>query len=837
MVATGTTYYFDQVEVRAAQRQILVGGQSAPLRPRAFDLLLALIERRERTVSKQELLETVWPGTYVEEHNLAVQIGNLRKLFGPTAIATIPGRGYRFTAPLLHGPDARSEARSDARPAATPAAWPPAAAPLIGREEDLARLNEQLQAHRLVTVVGAGGIGKTCLAQRITEQRRALHAHGVGWVELGALTDGAQITGAIARTLGLDLGRAATPALALAEAMRPLKLLLALDNVEHLAADVAGVVDALMQAAKGVQVLVTSQVPLGHEAELVVRLEPLQLPPEEATAAEAAQYGAVALFVARAQAADRRFALDDDNVAAVVEICRRLDGIALALELAAARVPLLGVKGLAHALHDRLRVLSSKRRDALLRHQTLQATLDWSHHLLPDPERVLLRRLSVFAGSFSLELALQVMHDPGTPTPHGEWLDALAHLIDRSMVLAEASDPPRCRLLESTRAYALERLAEAGEHHAWHARHAHALCRHLGRIFEERMAAFDPALRLLEREVDNARQAFNWARQHDAPTAVALAHPLAMAMGERASSFSQNLWSATEPLLQESMDAKVRADWALGASLWNHTDTHYRAHWARTAVELSRQIGDKNRLMFALMAMVKSRPGTFDEEQRQAFEELRQLNTPERPAGLQMRALLMEGNILSMSGEAAQAQEKFRQALQLSAQACDSLTAYGVLLSAIDAELKAGSIDEAVQHSIDLVQRLRATRSIRFLTVALFNLCLGQLLQGSVAQARATAREAWPLACTFQLQVHLCDHLALLAALEGRAEVAMQLAGCADARHAQLALEREANEKRVAEQALALARAGLDDQEAQRLYARGAELVDAEIEALLWDAR
>jgi predicted ATPase len=823
MATLVTTYFFDQTEVRPAQRQVLVAGQAAPLGPRAFDVLLALIERRERTVPKQELLDAVWPGVYVEEHNLVVQVGNLRKLFGSGTIATVPGRGYRFTAILSDKPATEPPAACSALPDALPT--------VIGRDEDLAAINELMPLHRLVSLVGAGGIGKTRIAQRLIAERRGLYAHGVGWVELAALTDGAEVPGAIARALGLEISQSDRLS-NLVAALRPMSLLLALDNAEHLTAGVSSVVDALISGTTGVRVIVTSQVPLGHEAEQVVRLEPLRLPPAGATAAEAMQYGAAALFVQRAQSADRRFAMNDDNAAAVIDICHRLDGIALALEMAAARVPLFGVKGLAAALHDQLRVLSSKRRDGPMRHQTLHATLEWSHRLLPAQEQIVLRRLSVFAGSFSLELAQEVVHGTGTEAQRWALLDALGNLADRSLLVADACDPPRYHLLECTRAYAREQLVAAGEDHAWQERHARAIRRYLTQVFAERVTAFDPAVSRLEREIDNARQAFTWARRHDAETAVALAHPFALAMGEHARAFSNSIWDATEPLLDDTMPAAVRADWALGASLWNHADTHSRAHWAQTAARLSREIGDTNQLIFSLMAIVKARPGTHDDEQRAAFEELKQLNDPSRPAGLRLRAMLAEGNILSMSGEQVRAQQMFKQALQLSTQACDSLAACGVLLSAIDAELAAGQIDEAVRHGIDLVERVRATRCNRLLTVALFDLCAGQLLQGAASSARATAGEAWPLARAFNLQVHFCNHLALLAALEGRAEAAMQLLGCADARHARLALERQAHEKRMTEQLRRIAREHLSHAEAERLHAQGADMGDHDIQAL-----
>jgi len=832
MTSTATAYFFDHVEVRPAQRQALVDGQVAPLGPRAFDVLMVLIERRERTVAKQELLDAVWPGAYVEEHNLAVQVGNLRKLLGAHVVATVPGRGYRFTAALTQGPlgtRALLTSGDTAHPTDPDGTSDRLTLPTIGRDADLESLHGLLALHRLVTLVGAGGVGKTHIARHVLQERRALFPQGVGWVELAPLTDGLQAPGAIARALGLEMG-SDDPLEGLVTALRPSQLLLVLDNAEHLIEDVARIVDALLSRTTGVRIVVTSQVPLGLRAERVMRLEPLALPPEGVDAVDAMRYGAVAFFVQRAQAADRRFILDEGNVAEVIKICRQLDGIALAEEMAAARVPLLGVKGLAAALHDQLRLLSSSRRDAPKRQQTLRATLEWSHQLLNRTEQTVLRRLAVFVGSFPLELALEVASQTAGERDRWDVLDALGGLVDRSLLMVDNNDPPRYRLLESTRAYARACLQEAGESDATQGRHARAIHRHVRRVFDVRFTDFDAARRRLAIDVDNTRAALEWALVHDARIAVALVHPLTVASAEDAR--DDGMWDATEGLLSDDMPVRVRADWASGAAGLRRKDMRYRTHWTRRAVDLWREVGDSQELMMALLRMVNDRRMHDDAEQRAALEELRRLNLPTQPTYLRLRALMAEASVLSVRGEPLRAEQLFRDGLQLAAHAGDTAGSTLLSLGLIDAELSARHYEQAIQHARELTQHLRPTRHYGLLVMVLLNLVAAQLLHGAVGQARLVSVEAWPLACAFELQVVLCDYLAFMAALEDRHQAAARLLGWADNGYKQLGLDREPTEARAVAQTRQLARDQLGQVAFERERAFGATLSQKEVEVL-----
>ncbi|MBL8306307.1 MAG: winged helix-turn-helix domain-containing protein [Rubrivivax sp.] len=446
---------FGRCLLRPAARQLLVDGRPVAVGARAFDLLLALVERRERVVGKDELLDLVWPGVVVEENNLQVHVAALRKHLGAGAIATVSGRGYRFAAELLPA------AAPPAPPAAaTPLAGPAPAAPLFGREHDLQTLDYLLQAHRLVNIVGAGGIGKTVLARAVATRQAGRFAQGMRFVDLSPLARDPDVAPALDAALaaGADAG-----------------LLLVLDNCEHRARAVAAWAAQALPARAGLRLLATSQEPLRLPEEQVYRVTALALPAGPGLAAARAA-SAVRLFEARARAADSAFVLGEDQVALVVSICRQLDGVALAIELAAARVPHLGLQGLHDRLHQRLRLLATAARDVPPRQRSLAAALGWSHALLSDAEQKVLRRLAVMAGPFSPASAQAVAAGDGLDG--GTVLDALGSLVERSLVVAEAAAAgvePRLRLLETVRQFARERLAEAGEEAGCRQRHLHRM--------------------------------------------------------------------------------------------------------------------------------------------------------------------------------------------------------------------------------------------------------------------------------------------------------------------------------------------------------------------------
>ena len=383
---------------------------------------------------------------------------------------------------------------------------------MIGRGDTITRLADRLLRRRLLTIVGAGGIGKTSVALAVAEQLISAYEHGVWLIDLAPLADPRLVPSALADALGLEI-RAGNPLPGLVASLRDKKMLLVLDNCEHVIDAAAALAVGVLAGAAGVQVLATSREPLRIEGEHVHRLSPLASPPVVArlTAAEALGFPAVQLFVERAAATLDEFELTDADAPVVADICGRLDGIALAIELAAARVDTFGVRGVAAHLDDRFQLLTRGRRTALPRHRTLRATLDWSYELLPELERVVLRRLAIFAGGFTEEAARAVA--ASAEIAASEVVESLANLVTKSLVSVDVGGVMvRYRLPETIRAYALQKLIESGEREQIARRHAEY---HLG-LFEraEAEAETRPMAEWLAEyrpRIDNLRAALDWA--------------------------------------------------------------------------------------------------------------------------------------------------------------------------------------------------------------------------------------------------------------------------------------------------------------------------------------
>ncbi len=386
----------------------------------------------------------------------------------------------------------------------------------VGREREVAEIGELVATRRLVTLVGSGGIGKTRTSLQVAAALTDAFADGVWFVELAPLASADYVPTTIVQALGLAPNSGGDPVEQTARALRALALLLVLDNCEHLVEASARVVAAILRACPQVKVLASSRQALGLAGEQLYRLAPLAVPtPDRAGrlgVAHAATSPAVELFVERARSVDWRFALTDENAATIADICRRLDGIPLAIELAASRVRILSPRQLRDRLDERFRVLSSGSRDVLPRQQTLRALIDWSHELLDDRERTLFRRLAIFVNGFTLAAASAVASGDGLD--EFDVIDLLASLADKSLVLTEpAGDELRYRLLESTRAYASEQLAAAGERDglaARHARYFRDLLTDLRARYEEtaRAAEFNTTLAV---ELEDIRAALAWA--------------------------------------------------------------------------------------------------------------------------------------------------------------------------------------------------------------------------------------------------------------------------------------------------------------------------------------
>ncbi|HEY4919912.1 MAG TPA: winged helix-turn-helix domain-containing protein [Xanthobacteraceae bacterium] len=522
MAATGDLE-FGPFRLLAGRRELLAHGVPVALGQRAFDVLLALIERPGQLVTKDELMAQVWPGVVVEENNLQAQVSTLRKIFktapdGERYLVTVAGRGYRFVAPVQRAGAAGSAANvasaaTDAAPAKTDPVrgnLPQPLTGLIGREHDLATVGARLSAHRLVTVTGAGGVGKTRLAIEVGNALMPAFADGVWFAELAALGEPHHVMSGIVE--GLGVGAAIASLDELAAVLRDKHLLLIVDNCEHVLAETARIVERLLRHCPRICVLASSREALGLTGESVFRVPSLPTPDPDAllTARAAGEYPAVRLFAERATALGVDFALTDDNAATVGAICRRLDGLPLAIELAAPRLKVMSLPQLARGLDERFRLLTAGPRTALPRHQTLEALIDWSFDLLSAAEQRFLLRFSAFAGGVTIDSIAGVVADREIAAD--TIIDLLSSLVEKSLVVADlAGREPRYGMLESTRLYARTKLARSGES-AIRARHARHFAARLAQASDAWEVTSSPEWgAAYAADVDDVRLALDWA--------------------------------------------------------------------------------------------------------------------------------------------------------------------------------------------------------------------------------------------------------------------------------------------------------------------------------------
>lgn len=805
MLPNDSIYRFDNIELRPSTRQLLIEGQPANLGSRAFDVLSALIAHRERMLSKNELLEMVWPNLVVEENNLQVHVSALRKLLGPKAIVTIPGRGYRFAAALDAMPALATAAASVGAPAPNPRGAPMASAaralrsetgnlpallpPLLGRDAELALLRELVQQHRLLSVLGPGGIGKTSLARAVARQVAHDFRDGAWMVELASTSEPATLPGAVALALSINLPGRADASVELAERLRGHELLV-LDNCEHLIEAVAALVGHLLEAVPNLHVLVTSQEPLKLAAERPVRLGALAVP-DHAVLADAATHGAVALFVARVGAMQPGFRLDEGNLDAVVDICRELDGLPLALELAAARVPLLGVQGVRQHLAQRLHVLKSGVRDAPSRHRTLRTTLDWSYALLSADEQKVFRRLGVFVGGFGLELAQQVTSDESIDV----WavLDHLGNLVDKSMVVVDAGPVPRYRLLETARVYAREQLEAACEWNhlrQWHARCVQSALDRRVRAGHLGAETVDQWVLACSPEIDNLRSAIEWAcgPGGDAALALDLVNIAAILMYQ-AGRYPECLrWMLmAEPLISEATPAQVVAEFSLGMALvglHGGISAQRRMQLLDRACEIFERQPPHGLLALTLCsnAYVAAVSGDFDSAERR-LAQCRELVEQPGLRAFKGTWLYCSGMVRRYQDQPVQALSAFSQALPLVRSEGNARTLFHVLnnLAAMHQEL--GHVDEAVAQFRGLIDHLQRSplTDAQMMAFALNWYAHALAGQGALEEAQAQVLRSLPHCRRSVGLRHFAGMLALLSARQGRLREAALLIGCDDA--------------------------------------------------------
>ena len=765
-------FQFDRFVLRPHARELLDDGAPVRIGDRAFDLLSALVEARGDVVSRDTLFARAWPGRVVIDDNLKVQVMALRKLLGAEAVATVPRRGYRLGLPLRGCDATRSRAANGQVPAG-----------LIGRDSELAQLQRALSASRLVSLVGPGGIGKTRLANATAESLASRFGDGISVVELASLADARRVPEAVARALRLPAMPGRVDEVALARACTPLAALIVLDNCEHLLGAVSSVVECLLQAAPQVTVLATSQEPLGLHGEQVLRLQGLRC---DGPADAIDEAPAVQLFAARARAVDAGFRLDPDSLAAVAEICRHLEGSPLALELAAARVPLLGASGVLERLDHQLKLLTRGSADAPERQQTLRAAMQWSHGLLDATQRTVFRRLAVFADTFTLQGAQAVAGDDAID----EWmvLDALDALVAKSLVQpVHAGASRRVRLLATARAFALERLEESGERGATMRRHAGWV----HRVFERAapLVHDEPLRRWLDAlwpEVHDLRAALRWAADNDAELMLALV------------GLAGSFW-APAPLDREA------APWIAAARASVHEQTPpllAARYWqavalrsvnpvvpiaqsleaAQRALGLFDRLGDDlGRYRMLALLVQHGRRVNPPLDVHALLERMRAIEQPDWPPLRRMLRMRVEGIVMARAGDWQAYRERFRQEAAMLVEAGDEMRLWGALYHVALAEIALQQPRAAIDVMEPVVQRLREVGLLREQWTRPAVLLIARIEAGEGLGAAAAVREGVTLLRVAGAPTWIADHLSLWALDAGDAELAARLSGWADA--------------------------------------------------------
>lgn len=443
---------FGAFRLYPASREIYREDERVRIGSRALDILVVLVERAGELVGKQELGALVWPDRAPDDSTLRWHVSELRRVLAGSFIVSVQGRGYRFVEPVVRGDEPIAEIGGAAVQLLRGATAP--LTRLVGRTENIQELVELLGTKRLVTVTGTGGVGKTKLALAAAGSAAGTYRDGAAFLDLPLIADPALLPAAVLSLLGLP-----APVDTLLDALTDQRLLLVFDSAECMIETLAPFVERILAAAPNVDILATSREPLRSAAEWVYRLPPLEIPLADPSygAEEALRFPSVALFVERARASLSGFVLTDADVPLVCNLCRRLDGIPLAIELAAGQIGFFGLHGLAQQLGKRFAILSHGRRTAITRHQTLRQTLDWSYDLLSPAERVLFHRLSLFRGTFTAgETASACI----CPVLDGAAVVAtLAALVSKSLVASEeAADGATYRLLDTAREYARSKL-------------------------------------------------------------------------------------------------------------------------------------------------------------------------------------------------------------------------------------------------------------------------------------------------------------------------------------------------------------------------------------------
>ena len=692
-------------------------------------------------------------------------------------------------------------------------------AKLFGRASDIEALRSALASHRLVTIAGPGGVGKSSVAHAVASAAKADFPDGVWWVELAPVADGALVADAIARAAGLTL-RNGLPDLV--EQIRDRRMLLVLDNCEHLIATAAEAAEAIMHGAEHVRVLTTSQERLRCGLEHTHRLQPLATP---AVGVERDGQDALDLFAARARAVSPGFALGPTNIEAVAQICRQLDGLPLAIELAAARLPLLGLDGLRQRLEDRFRVLGNASRTAPNRQRTLRGALEWSHALLTATEQTLFARLGVFVGWFDLEALERVCSDAAIES--WEVIDLAASLLDKSLLTLDQQDPPRYRLLETPRTFAVEQLAKSEDARAVRGRHA-GLMR--SRLLQAQEAQWTPhasaAVDRVVQDIANLRAALHWAasKDGDGEMLIALAGTGSVVWSQAGAEAEGMTWCETAlRAVSDNTQPALEAELLVAFAKLSHQADAARevAALERAAALFASQFQRQGQYI-ALGALAKKLVWRRDlEGAERTLEAAQAIFDPTWPAAIQTNVLQAKTYLLELQGRAQEGERYMLELLAIMRALGDPEKIDAAMIDLAESYMVQGRLQEAAAMRQAVHDRPeRKTPD----TYNLANLSATYTQMDRLDEALNCAREsAARLIRSNKVHVFL-EHFGLLCCKRGRFIEGAHLVGLSDAHYRESGFDREMSEARAREQAETLLRGVFDDEQLQQLYAEGCRI-------------
>jgi predicted ATPase/class 3 adenylate cyclase len=698
-----------------------------------------------------------------------------------------------------------------------------------GRERDLEALKSLLSKHKLITLSGSGGIGKTRLAVEAGTEVLDRYPDGVWFVDFAPITDPQLVASAIAKELGMSQVEGRQVDESILQFLKRKKLLLILDNCEHLLEAVATIANAITRGCPDVRLLATSRQALGISGEEILRLPSLEVPHEIAdlTPSAVMEFGAVALFVDRARSVDQSFAPTDENAPVIADICRRLDGIPLAIELAAARVKVLSIPNLAKRLNDRFKILTGGSRTALPRQKTLTALIDWSYDLLSPQEQMLFTRASIFAGGFSLEAASAVCMGDGIEEQ--DVLDLLSSLTDKSLIVADTGgEQERYRLLESTRAYALEKLAAAGTLERLARRHADYFCGE-ARAAEARYGRGSTStwLARVELELDNYRAALEWsiAEGKDVALAGAMAGALERLWFHAGLEAEGRYWiDRVRASLDEAAYPQVAA--RLRRALALLSDAKPKYEHAERALALYQSVGDGHGAAWSLIHLGQGlcQMGRL-EEASDAYERAVEAMRGSGDEPLAALCLRRQGETRWFRGDIEGGREMFAQALVAFNALGDEAGTSAVLGNLAELEFADGHADQALRLAGEALKIQARGKNTQYLTVLYQISAAYRIALGDETGAAADAREGLRLARQTQETLYTAialQYFALVGALQGEVRNAARLMGYVNAQFKELRYERETTEKWGYEKLTVALREHLDEAEIEKLASEGA---------------